>query len=124
MSDRIHTLLYRDVAVGTIRPTDVDFPNCCGTFVPTKDTDPPATRERIARFIEYCRESERLMLSLDDDAPDNAWEQFESTHEDEFVDLIECGDWWLVDETGERHPILVPNFGQDDVVWRWDTSRP
>jgi hypothetical protein len=119
MSHPPYKLLFRDVEIGTIHQKDADFPNVWGSFEPSIGTDHPDTREHIQRYMEYSREAGRLM---EQDPGGGEWDDFVAQNELQFLDLIECVDWWLVDATGERHPILVPIFYVDGVAWRWDTT--
>jgi hypothetical protein len=50
-----------------------------------------------------------------------AWEALTREREPEFQELIESAEWALRDESGARHPILVPNFCVGcQLVWRWN----
>src|SRR5438874_6916473 len=108
MAPQPYKLFFGDVEIGTIRQEDCDFPNVWGGFEPSSARDHPDIRERIRRYMEYSREADRLMLQ--DDKPGSEWDRFASQNEAQFLDLIECDEWWLIDAAGKRHPILIPNF--------------
>jgi hypothetical protein len=120
MLEQKYKLLFRDIDVGVIRQQNVDFPNLWGQFEMSCNEDCPETRAHIQRYIEYSREADRLMLQ--DDKPGSEWDVFRSQNETKFVNLIESEDWWLVDEHGMRHAILIPRFCVDGVVWRWNVA--
>ena len=113
MTHQQYKLLFRDIEIGMIRQEDVDFPNVWGTFEPSPATDHPEVRAHVQRYIDYSREADKLILQ-----DDSEWDRFISQNESQFLDLIECDDWWLVDGAEERHPILIPNFCVNGVVWR------
>lgn len=118
MSGPAYTLCFRNVEVGTIRRTDADFPNLWGTFSVSPQTSDLETRELVHRYIAYSREADRLMQ--EGDATGDAYDEHVARNEPQFIDLIECGDWCLVDASGTSLPILVPIFCIDGVVWRWN----
>ncbi|HLX63360.1 MAG TPA: hypothetical protein VKX17_18970 [Planctomycetota bacterium] len=113
-------LFFRDVNLGKVQTTDFDFPSYSGTFAASTKTDHPETRERIQKYIVYSREVEPMWL--DEKRQDEA-EEFTALHEEQFIDLIECSDWWLADSAGVRIPILIPVFGMDGINWRFDPER-
>lgn len=118
MSGQTYTLVLGDLEIGTVHQADADFPNVWGTFSPTPRIDRPEIREHVNHYIAYSREADRLME--EDGSAGGRYDAFVTQNERQFLDLIECDDWHLVDPSGKRHPILVPIFGVDGVVWRWN----
>lgn len=113
-----YDLYYGRARVGVVTQTDADFPNLWGDI----DYDPGVSAHpRLARFVALSREVDRVSDRYSVEGPEVDALQ---TELEGYDDLIESADWWLVDAAGRPHPILVPNFCHDGVVWRWDFDRP
>jgi hypothetical protein len=121
MMPQQYKLIFGNVEIGIVEETNADFPNFWGKFDPLPATGHPETYRRIQAYIAYSRQRDGLLAQ--GDGPGSQWEKFMLQNEPRFRDLIECDAWWLVDAAGQRHPILVPNFRVDGVVWRLDPSR-
>lgn len=79
------------------------------------ETDHPELRSRVQAYIEYSEHADSLMYP--DVTP--AWEAYVLERGSEFLDLIESSEWALRDDSGTKHPILVPNFCMGrELVWR------
>ena len=113
-----YTLFFGDLELGVVGERDADFPNLWGDFVASDKTDHPDLRARIQRFVDHCRQADRLISQ--GDAEGSPYDRFVQENEPQFADLIDSSDWYLVDGSGRRLAILVPNFVADGVVWRWD----
>jgi len=51
-------------------------------------------------------------------------DEIDYEEEAQFADLIESGNWWLVDQNGKRIAILIPVFCTDNQInWRLDPNR-
>lgn len=105
-----YKLYYKEIELGYISYLDQDFPNLFGKYKLTS----PLTKD-IDQYINYSIESNRLMITSK-----SKWLEFINENGDKFHDLIESEDWKLIDEDGEAHLILVPNFcANNEIVWRW-----
>src|SRR5262245_11896208 len=117
MADQIYKLLVCDIEIGSVRQRDADFPNVWGDFEPAPEGAASPMRSRINGFVEHMREYSRLLSVEGQDGGE--LDRFYEKHGSDFVDLIECDDWSLVDATGLKHPILAPIFDESGVIWRW-----
>jgi hypothetical protein len=107
---RPRTLFFRDVEVGTITPTDSDFPWAWGTLVRT----PVADTELLA-YIAYSLEADRLMKEQGDEA----WEAFVVANDERFEPYLLGDAWRLVAADGDVWTADVVNFLIDGTVgWR------
>ena len=94
---------------------DSDFPNLWETFTPLDASDNRDIRAKIEAYRQYSMEADRLM-----ETGGTEWERHVDRYESLFIVLIESDDWFLVDSSGRRRSILIPNFTQDGgIVWRW-----
>src|SRR5262245_9124716 len=112
-----YVLLYGDVEIGEVVEQDSDFPNCFGKWSPSTKADQSELRSHIQAYFEYSEHADSLMTP--DVTP--AWEAYTEEREHEFLDLIESSQWSLRDDSGTKHPLLVPRFcvGRA-LVWRYD----
>ncbi|APR83172.1 Hypothetical protein A7982_08521 [Minicystis rosea] len=114
----LYTLVYRGIEVGAVQETYVDFPGASGTFSPAKGASELSSLERVFLYMAYSREADRLM-DMDQETGGDGYDEYMSANEPQFIDLIECDDWCLVDAAGKEHPILVPVFYADGGIgWR------
>jgi hypothetical protein len=119
---RHYALLYGEVELGEIVQRDADFPNCSGTWTLSLDSGHPEIRSRVRAYIKYSERAESLMTPDGRSTP--ASDAYMREREPEFLDLIESTAWALRDESGVRHPLLVPVFfGGDQIGWRWNFGR-
>lgn len=113
----MYRLFFGEVELGEVTEEDGDFPSVFGRFTPVDRGDHPDVRRRVHEYAVYSIEADRL--AQDEDDPE-AYDRFAEEHEPEFMDLIESEDWFLVNEAGDRIPILIPVFSVDNgIVWRW-----
>jgi hypothetical protein len=107
---RPRTLYFRDLAVGTVTPTDSDFPWAWGTLAraPVSDTE-------LLAYIAYSVEADRLMR----EQGDAAWEAFVVANDDRFEPFLLGDNWRLVAADGDGWTATVVNFYADGTVgWR------
>ncbi|MFD2567331.1 hypothetical protein [Pseudotenacibaculum haliotis] len=108
-----YKLYYKDLEIGTIVQEDQDFPNLFGTY---KLSDKLKSGHNfINEYIKYSVEAYALM-----NKDEQKWLKLVQSEEEKFGELIESEDWKLIDQKGEVHKILIPNFGNhNEIVWRW-----
>ncbi|NUQ65920.1 MAG: hypothetical protein HUU20_25945 [Pirellulales bacterium] len=115
MQAESYTLEFRGVSLGIVTRKDSDFPNLWGSFTPLLADDHPEIRDRIEHYRQYSVDADRLM-----ETAFSQWEASVNENDSEFLDLMECDDWFLVDPSGNKHGILIPIFTQEGLVWRWN----
>lgn len=116
MKQKTYRLELRGVVFGTVHQDGADFPSVWGTFTPVDLNDHLDLRRFVENYRRYSMEADRLLES-----GDASWDDFVDQNEGQFLDIIDCEDWFLIEATGERHGILIPNFTSDGgVVWRWN----
>lgn len=114
-----------DLDVGRVIEIDRDFPNIWGTIARCDWlADPKSDHEkRVARFFELDGESLRLTELKDEGEDSGELDQINARLED-YLDLIESDDWYLLDESSAKRYILCPSIRHDgEIVWRWNPRR-
>ena len=109
-----YKLYFNGNVVGTVSHEDENFPNLFGRY----DILPSFEQQGglVNEFIKYSVEASMLM-----EEDQNKWQEFMEAEEPKFIELIESDRWILVDESGEIHNILIPNFcSNNEIVWRWN----
>jgi hypothetical protein len=77
--------------------------------------------DRVAAYVAYSIAADQLGAACDY-GPE--WDAYTAEHDPGFADVWETDSWWLVDQTGTRRAILVPNFHDEGAVsWRYDPRR-
>lgn len=112
-------LYYQHHKIATIVQDSGDFLTCFGSYrLESLPNDDRLTHVR--NYIEY---SVRVWPLIEADEFDDNEEAM--AQEEAFIDLIEGGDWLLVNsQTQESSPILIPVFcPNNEINWRWDALR-
>ena len=113
-----YQLFYNELLVGEVIELYREFPSLWGRYRLYSFNEPNELIKRIQSYVEYSIEADRIAQEDED-----TWHEFAGQRESQFQELIDSGDWFLVDEEGNRHNILVPIFCQDNgVIWRWSHS--
>lgn len=112
------TLFFGEVEVAEVSLIDSEFMAVFGSCRITVNREASDLQRHIGRFIDFSIESSRLTGTGDTPG------ELVSAHEDQFTDLIESEDWFLVGENGKPEAILIPNFVNDnEIVWRWSMAK-
>ena len=100
---RRYDLWFGEWQLASVTRTGGDFPNLWGEFQLKEGI---REDDRIRHVVDYIDFSIRTAPLVHADQQDDAW----YAEEDDFSDLIESNQWFLVDEKGQREPILIPIF--------------
>jgi len=112
-----YQLIYINHVIAEVTAEDSDFPTYFGKYTLSSGLDQLAAISHVLSYIEY---SVRVWPLIEEDRGD----EIDYEEENQFIDLIESGDWWLLDENGEKTGILIPVFCTDyGINWRLDPSR-
>jgi hypothetical protein len=116
-------LYFGSLKVGVVTQSDSDFPNLWGNIAYDPSLRVPQSAEiaHFVRFVVLNQESTRL-LDMEHEQ-DTSREQGAVGAELEayYKDYIESEQWYLIDEHGQRLPILCPILrGSSEIVWRWN----
>ena len=112
-----YKLLYGDHIIGDVKEDDSDFPTFFGKY---KLISGLQKKPALAHIVSYVDYSIRVWPLIEADRMD----AIDYEEEAQFMDLIESGNWWLVDQNGKRIAILIPVFGTDNYInWRLDPDR-
>ena len=112
-----YQLLYKDHVIAEITAEDSDFPTFFGKYTLSAGLDQLPEMTQVLSYIDY---SVRIWPLIEEDRTD----EIDYDEENQFIDLIESEDWWLLDENGEKTGILIPVFCTDNGInWRLDPSR-
>jgi hypothetical protein len=108
-------LFYRDIEIATIKLLDSDFPNQFGHYEMNRDLD--WTKPKYKFLNDYIDFSIKCNELLDGD--EVQYEAYLNKNANQFTDMIESEEWYLIDEFQERRSILAPNFLNDEhIIWR------
>ncbi len=121
-----YSLFLGTLKIGNVTQADSDFPSLWGRIEFENSIAVPETdaARRMARFIELSRHYTRLLETLVEGQESSEQDTINAELEG-YADFIDSDDWHLVDEHGERVPILVPIFhDHDEIVWRWNPAAP
>ncbi|WP_044213543.1 hypothetical protein [Flammeovirga sp. OC4] len=109
-----YKLYFDNDQVGIIEQKDADFPNLFGKYKVL-----PSIEEKqvlIYKYIQYSVKASNLM-----EEDEMKWQDFIKQEESKYIELIESEKWILIDQNGEIHKILIPNFcDKNEIVWRWN----
>jgi hypothetical protein len=112
--------------VGVVTRTDSDFPNLWGSIAYESWVSQPQSpaEQRFAKFAALNKESTRLVDMGQQGEDSSELAAVSAELEAGFMGYVESEDWWLVDRSGRKLPILCPILrGDGDLVWRWDPAR-
>lgn len=114
----IYKLYFGDLELAEISRKHSDFPGVSGYYrLNIKDPN-SAKIEEILKYIEYSIESARIVKEAE--TIGKQWVSAFVEGKPPFVDLIESEEWWLQDDKGDRHNILIPNFKSErNINWYW-----
>jgi hypothetical protein len=102
-----YDLYFLNTLVAKIQNVSIAFLNCYGNYVLDADFLREHKDSTIMKMIAF------QVKNADNDELDD----------EEFTDLIESEDWYLLDETGKKSPILVPLFNnKTDITWRYNVD--
>ena len=119
-----YDLYFHDKRIGEVSEKNSDFPNLWGKIEFDQSMDASSGQiNRFKEFIELNMESSRLVdVEHEEDVKDEL-EKINQRLED-FTDYIETDGWFLVDNSGKKHYILVPIFHHSrEIVWRWNPDK-
>jgi hypothetical protein len=109
-----YDLYFFNTLVAKIENASIEFLNCHGNYV--LDADFLASDSRLKDFVDYT-------IGV---APLLAAEKFDEINWDEdekWAEFSDTEDWYLMDETGKKSPILVPLFNnKTDITWRYNVD--
>ena len=112
-----YQLLYGDHVIAEVIVEDSDFPTFFGKYTLTEGLDQLSDLTHLLSYIEY---SVRVWPLYEEDRTD----EIDYKEEEQFTDLIESGDWWLLDQNGHKTGILIPVFCTNSAInWRLDPER-
>jgi hypothetical protein len=109
-------LFYKDIEIAILKLLDSDFPNLYGHYEMSRDFDCTSPKHKLLNdYIDFSIRSNEL---LDED--EAQYEAYLKKNENQFMDLIESEEWYLINEDKERRSILAANFLNDEhIIWRW-----
>lgn len=120
--DKGFGLYFGPLKIGRVIQTDSDFPNLWGNITYDPALGNPQMAE-VSRFIALNRECTRL---ADMEQESDIFQEQEAVNtelEAYYLSYVESEDWHLIDEQGDKLPILCPIFrGDSEIVWRWNSS--
>ena len=119
-----YVLYLGAMKIGHVVHLDSDFPSLWGTITYPDSVANPKTEEeiRFSRFLKLEQEDIRLIDVEHKEDVTKERSAIEAQMQ-EYLDYIETDDWYLIDETGNKHAILCPVLRHDgEIVWRWNPS--
>jgi hypothetical protein len=108
-----YDLCFGESRLASVTRTGADFPNLWGEF---RLKESIREDDRLRHVVDYIDYSIRTAPLAEADQQDDA----RNAEEEKFIDLIDSNQWFLVDEKGQREPILIPIFHSErEIGWRW-----
>lgn len=119
-----YELYFSDTKVGTIEYLESDFPSLYGQIIFDEkyliSNEPEISR--VKQYLKLQAESCRFLDIEHEQTVETELEKINSKL-DEYMDLIETDEWYLVDIDRRKHCILSPIIRLDnEVTWRWNIT--
>ena len=112
-----YDLCFGESRLASVTRTGSDFPNLWGEYQLKEGI---REDDRLRHVVDYIESSIRTAQLAEADQQNEALYAWEEN----FIDLIESNQWFLVDEKGQREPILIPIFhSKQEIGWRWRIER-
>ena len=108
-----YDLWFGESKLASVTRTGADFPSLWGEYQLEEGIREDDRLRHVVEYIDYSIRTAPLFEAARPHVP-------RVDEEDNFIDLIESKQWFLLDEKGEREPILIPIFHSErDIGWRW-----
>jgi hypothetical protein len=109
-----YDLYFFNTRVAAVKNANIEFLNCHGNYV--LDADFLANESTLKDFVTYSIGIAPLLEAENFDAIDEA-------EEEKYAEFYDAEDWFLIDETGKKIPILAPMFNnKTDITWRYNVD--
>jgi hypothetical protein len=116
-----YDLYLATLKIGRVSEDGRDFPNLWGWLEYEQLMRKPTTAIecRVAKFLELGIEEMKL-VDVEHEKDVSREIAAHNVQMEQYRDLIESDDWFLIDENGVKSPILCPILREGgNIVWRW-----
>jgi hypothetical protein len=110
----IYDFYFANIKIATIKNAVEEFLNCHGSYILEDDFVNLHSGNDLHAFVES---------QINNPPPIEAskLEEFDQSEDDRYIHFIDSNDWLLIDQDGEKIPILVPIFNSNiDITWRFN----
>lgn len=123
MTNDCYRLYFRTLMVGVVKSGDRDFSNLWGNISYNPAILELGSEEtlRFIKFVELSWEEARLVELEHEQDVSEEQKIINARMNAHYMDYIESEDWYLLDGSNCKLPILCPVLYKDSgIVWRWN----
>jgi hypothetical protein len=111
-----YDLYFNEIKIARIFNAVFEFLNCYGKYELSAEFLRDHACSELYAFIEYQLQTAPLLAA-------EKFDELDESEEEKFANFIDSEDWYLLDETGKKIPILVPMFNNKmDITWRYNVD--
>jgi len=99
-------LYFQEELVAFLSDSQIEWPRSDSIYRTNKEL-----KSELADYIQSSVKCSALIDKLDQETRD-----YIEAEERTFTHLIDSDEWYILDEDGKKHPILVPIFHPENIV--------